>query len=405
MGEEYAMLQLHALAGGDWFDNLVQWFSMTGCVIGVSLIAEMVGATARGQVLAALFCATIPEGILEASGAKNDYSLCFWLVCLVYYLLAFRRAGTLGNVLGIGGALGLACLTKGSAFVFAPPLIVALAILWPHREWRQYVRYFLFAGGLFLVLNAPVFVRCYRFFGSPLGPSAYAPPKGLKLTNDTFALGVTAWNVVRNMALHMEVPNPAMRQELEAGIKDSGSLLGLEVNDPRFTWDGTEFHLPGSVRHEALAANSWHMLLILATILVLCWPARSGEYRDAAALAWGLSAAFVLFCAVFKWQPWNTRLHLPLFVLWAAVVGSVLVRSWPRTVTAGVAALLLLLAVPDVFGNVIRPLTFAAIEQSRQDDYFNDRGDSRASYIDAVKLARSQQCGDIGMNLPMNAFE
>ena len=103
---EYAMLQLHALAGGDWFDNLVQWFSMTGCVIGVSLIAEMVGATPSGQVLAALFCATIPEGILEASGAKNDYSLCFWLVCLVYYLLAFRRAGTLGNALGIGGALG-----------------------------------------------------------------------------------------------------------------------------------------------------------------------------------------------------------------------------------------------------------------------------------------------------------
>ena len=265
------MLQFHALAGGDRFDSLVQWFSMTGCVIGVSLIAEMVGATPSGQVLAALFCATIPEGILEASGAKNDYSLCFWLVCLVYYLLAFRRAGTLGNALGIGGALGLACLTKGTAFVFAPPLIVALAILWPRREWRQYVRYFLFAGGLFLALNAPVFVRCYRFFGSPLGPSAYAPPKGLKLTNDTFGLGATAWNVMRNMALHIEVTNPAMRQGLEAGIKESGSLLGLEVNDPRLTWDGTEFHLPGSVAHEALAANPWHMLLILATILVLCW--------------------------------------------------------------------------------------------------------------------------------------
>ena len=116
------------------------------------------------------------------------------------------------------------------------------------------------------------------------------------------------------------------------------------------------------------------------------------------------SLRFVL-CRVLKWQPWNTRLHLPLFVLWAAVAGSVLARSWSRTVTAGVAGLLLLLAIPDVFGNVIRPLTFAAIEQSRQDAYFNDRGALRAPYIDAVKLARSQQCGDIGMNLPMNAFQ
>src|SRR5262249_40354994 len=36
---EYAILQLHALSGGDRLDNLVQWFSMAGSVTGVTLIA------------------------------------------------------------------------------------------------------------------------------------------------------------------------------------------------------------------------------------------------------------------------------------------------------------------------------------------------------------------------------
>ncbi len=100
------MLQLHQrTARGDWFDSLVQWFSMTGCVIGVSLIAKMQGRLRSGQVLAALrLCATIPEGILESLGRKKRLLSVLWLVCLVYYLLAFRRAGTLGNALGIGGA-------------------------------------------------------------------------------------------------------------------------------------------------------------------------------------------------------------------------------------------------------------------------------------------------------------
>ena len=126
---EYAMLQFHGLSGGDRFDGLVQWFSFAGSVAGVSLIAGLLGAGMRGQALAAVLCATIPQGLLEASGAKNDCVAAFWLVALVYYLLRFGRDPSAGNAWGIGGALGLACLTKTIAFVLAPPLVASLALL------------------------------------------------------------------------------------------------------------------------------------------------------------------------------------------------------------------------------------------------------------------------------------
>jgi len=40
---EYAMMHMHLLWGGDRFVNLVEFFSLLGSVIGVSLIAKMLG--------------------------------------------------------------------------------------------------------------------------------------------------------------------------------------------------------------------------------------------------------------------------------------------------------------------------------------------------------------------------
>jgi hypothetical protein len=404
---EYAMLHLHALSGDDRFDNLVQWFSMIGSVIGVSLLAKMMGAAPAGQVLAALICATIPEGVLEASGAKNDYGLSFWLVCLVYYLLAWRQKRTLGNALGMGAALGLAWLTKGSAFVLAPPLIVAVALLWPWDEWKVYSRYLMLAGALAVVLNAAFCIRNYRLFGSPLGPLSYAPPNGLKLTNDRFGIAATTVNVMRNVALHADTSSSAVRQRIEVAVRGVSGFLGIDINDPRLTWDGVEFHVVESFQHEALAGNPLHCLLVLATMIILCWRWSAAELRAPVALAAGLMAAFVVFCALFKWQPWNTRLHLPLFVVGAAVAGLVLARSWPRLVTHALAILLLYMVMPAVFENKIRPLFYAGrrVHQSRLDAYFNERADLKASYVAAVQHARAQQCNNIGLKMTINGFE
>ncbi|MHC5831404.1 MAG: glycosyltransferase family 39 protein, partial [Nostoc sp.] len=82
---EFVILHFQILSGGDYFANLVQWFSMIGCIIGVSLIARQLGADLRGQVFSAVVTATIPMGILQASSTQNDYVIAFWVVCLAYY--------------------------------------------------------------------------------------------------------------------------------------------------------------------------------------------------------------------------------------------------------------------------------------------------------------------------------
>src|SRR5207245_6681932 len=76
---EYAMTQAYLLWGTDRFVNFVEVLSMFGSAIGVSVIAKILGAGPRGQVLAAVICATIPSGVLEASGPMNTYVVSFWI--------------------------------------------------------------------------------------------------------------------------------------------------------------------------------------------------------------------------------------------------------------------------------------------------------------------------------------
>lgn len=84
---EYAMLHTYVLSGGDRFANLVTVVGFLGGIVAVSLIAKEFGAARRGEIIAAVFCATLPNGILQASGTKNECLLALWLAAAAYFAL------------------------------------------------------------------------------------------------------------------------------------------------------------------------------------------------------------------------------------------------------------------------------------------------------------------------------
>lgn len=401
-GAEFLLLQVHALWGGDRLDNLVQWSAFLGSIVGVTAIARSLGAGRRGQVLAAVLCATIPEGILGASGAKNDYVLSFWMVSLAYYALRFRERGGWLNAAGMGGALGLAWLTKGTAFALAVPMVLTLSLLWSWPVKKAFVKCLPLVLLLAIGLNLPHFARNYGLFGAPLGPGV--EEKVFKYTNDTISVSTVLSNVLRNAALHFRGEHRATNAVTERWLSRVLQWVGADPDDPRTNFFSFEkFRLPEFQVREGFAGNPWHAALALIALLMLCFTGYRPDQRAVAMYTVALLLAFVVFCALLKWQPLHARLHLPLFVLGAAAVGTVIGNAWPAPVTGGVATLLLVLAVPIATGNVTRSLTrggpFSVVGRERRHLYFGDRADVERSYRAAVRFLRGSGCRSIGLDL------
>jgi hypothetical protein len=396
---EQAMLHLMLLGWDDRAANLVQWFSMLGSLVGVSLIAQYLGAGARGQLFSALFCATLPMGILQASTNQNDYVTAFWLVCLVSALLAWRdRPASTVRALGVGAALGLAVYTKGTAYLYVLPLLLGLA---PYRAplWSAgWLRSVPLIGLLALALNAPHFARNYESYRLFLGPREMVDTQGNGpgLTNQLYSLPVFTSNIVRNASLHLATPLPAVNAALANLIVDGHRWLGIEADDPRTTWDVRGFSVRTLIPDSSFAGNLVHLLLIVAVLPWLASPAGWRKAGDARWYAVVLLAAFALFCLLFKWQPFHSRLHLPLFVLWSPVVG---VAFQPHARFTAIAAVLMAVwAWPFLVGSTLHPLAGerSVFKASRADQQFRYQSALRRDYVGVAELLASIGCSQIG---------
>ena len=126
---------------------------------------------------------------------------------------------------------------------------------------------------------------------------------------------------MRNTALHMATPSVTVNEGLQRWFEKGLTALGIDPNDPATTFYGTRFQILPLRIDEDATGNSLHLLLIAAAILSLTFR-KETRNRETVALAAALVAGLILFSAYLRWQPWHMRLHLPLFVLWSAVIGA-----------------------------------------------------------------------------------
>ncbi len=396
---EYAVLQLYLLTGGDRLANLVQWLAMAGCLAGTSLVARELGASPRGQLLAAFVVATIPMGILQASNTKNDYAAALWLVCLAYALLAARSATRWVWV--AGASLGLALLTKGTAYVYGPALLPLF--LWSvGPAWRVAPGRLLAVLGLAALLNAPHGWRNAETFGSVLGPGGEGG--GYTYANSELSPRVLAANAIRNVALHAGTPSSRVNEALQVTVDGALGRLGMAPDDPRSTWPGTRLTVTRPSSHEDLAGNGLHLLLLGASMApALLWARNPRGGMRLAAYAAGPVAGFLLFSLLLKWQPWHSRLQLPLVVLGAPVAGLLLERARGPVVAAVVLALAATSAEPLV-ASASRPLLgpHSVLRQTRDEQVLAHANAVRPAYVEAARLVRASGCRTVGLAIGPN---
>ena len=326
-GDEYVMLHFRAMES-DRLANMVQWFAFIGCLIGVWTLGELLGAGTRACALAALFAGTLPMACLQAVSTQNDLVLAFWLICFV--CLMRRMEGWFHCVL-CGVALGLALLTQATAYLYAAPLALAWAVIQIYRQrWPSIGR---LAAACFIaaLINLPTYARNFSFNGTLLGDS----PSGLPYTNASYTFGATASNLIRNIALEIAFPPGRAAAFVETAARKLDHALGQEVNDPDTTFLFQKFNLAYvNWKAEDSTPNPAQFVLLVAAILALRKMVRPAHVYLAA-----LAIGFLLFCAVLRWQPWHSRLHMPLFLLAAPCVGMAMTH-WKTSIQIIIATIL-----------------------------------------------------------------
>ena len=398
---EFAVTHLQILAGGDRFANLVQYVAMLGNVLGVSLVAKKLGAAWQGQLMAAVFCATIPMGVLQASSTQTDQVTALWFLCFLNFLvglLTATSANSWGEALLAGASLGLAALTKMTALVFAAPFLLwATFVLFSKRRFRAAL---LLAtiGMAGLAINAGHLLRNELAFGWPLGPRS----ETAIYTNEIHSPAALASNVIRNVAVHLAVP--AMDMDIRGEVFRLHALTGFNINDRRTTFLDTTFYYHFALS-EDYAGNPLHLLIAVISFTAALWGFRTN--RLAAAYSACLVGAFLLFCGYLKWEPWVSRLHLPLFVAAMPVCGLVFSRDGVRRVGYIVAVVLLGVGIFYATENEVRPLVGeqSILKQSRTSLYFTVRPERLGPFLAAAAAAAHGKPSRIGLVTGVDDWE
>ena len=404
---EYAMLHTYVLSGGDHFVNFVQWFASLASIVAVSSVAKMLGSGARGQAIAALFCATLPCGILASSGAKNDYFMAMWLVGAVYFALRFKASGRFIDAAFLGAALGLALLTKATAYLFAPWLLAAILAGMLRVPVRRLWIGSLLAAACCLALNMPHYLRNYTLSGSIMGFDSAQGDGRFRWRNETFGWNQTVSNLLRNTSDQIGARSDRWNRDVYRVVASVHQSLGVDVNDPATTWPDSAFAPPKNANHEANAPNRWQLAILAIITCILLWRASRGRDLERAAYALGLLAGVIAFCSYLKWQPFLGRLFLPVFVAAAPLAGVIEINRRKYLVISALFPIALSLFLLDssrhaVFDNWVRPLRGprSVFQIPRDAQYFADmtQWNNQASYWKTIEILSASGCSTIGID-------
>jgi len=326
-GYSFVVCHLVALMATDRWLNFIQWGAYVVSAGVVSLIARELGARLRGQLLAGVFALALPAAISQSFSCVNDQ---FAAVPVLVFALALMRLGHAGRsrmwwAFAASVAMGLALLAKWTSIIYIAAFALPITIVLVAREWRQEkgggaVRFlvilaFVSMGGLLFI--TPHCVRNVRAYGDPLS----GDPPGM-LTNIRLTPEKLAVNIVKHAAIHLAAPYRPFNYPLEhAVVRFSGELL----NDPDITYESaindTKFRMITPLgRATAWASNPVHFVLFV--LIGAVWLFRWNRNADLQMLV-GIPvlAGALLYCMLFKWQPWAARLQIPLFLLMGAGAG------------------------------------------------------------------------------------
>lgn len=397
---EFAILHLQLLSGSDLFANFVQWTCFVASMAFGALIAAELSLNRREQLMSAVIIATIPMAILQSTSTQTDLVVSSFILAFALFMLRLWKKFNIENIFFASLSLGLALLTKGTAYIYCAPLGLALAL--PILKASSFPLLIRRTGGLLLVcligiaLSNGHFIRTYRLYGSPV----YADDN--KICNEDLSVPALLSTIPRNLSVHLGTSSPRLNQAI---YRTLGLVLGKQLNNRDNSYLGIPFSITPYRCHDDYSGNPIHMLLALAALaLALVWARRQFSQRTWYAIALILGGCLYCFC--IKWQPWTSRLHTPLFALSAPLIVMALTQHAKGIVGYVAILFMVLYSFPFALTNELRPLLSKEWQQKERNElYFMYRPELYQSYKEAMDVLQKAGVQDVGLYIGGDDWE
>ena len=389
---EFGIMHLQILSGGDRFDNCVQWFSMVGSALGVSLIVRALGGSLNSQIVSAVIAVSVPMGLLQSTSTQNDYAVTFWLVCLTYYVIKAKQCPDARHALLVGLSLAFAIFTKGTAYLVALPfMLVYTWVVITATGFKKATAYLLVVAAMILLVNGGHYARNMKVYGNPISPGT-----GNDIICKSVGVRPTISCITKNVATQLVSGFRDADLALAALTGYVHDAIGVQINDPDLTAD-RDFVLQTRT-HEDFASNHLHMMLMLVAAVALVL-GRKRYPRDTMLFAAAAILSFVVLSAGIKWNPFISRYFLPVLVISAPFLSLIYDVPKIRPVVNACAILLLLCSFPVLAENEMRPLLGekSVLVTERIDQYFITRPQARQYFAATATMIKQQGVTNIGI--------
>lgn len=396
---EYYIMHLYALSGTDRAANFVQWIFMTGCLTAVWRIVKEMNFSNRTALLAVFFTATIPMGILQSSSTQNDYVCAFFIVCSILFLIRCRQQNfKLSSCVFFSLCLALACIAKGSAYIFMLPVVLVFGVfcIWYRKLYS--LRIFALTAIIFIFFNGIFFYRNFNLYDSPLG-------NDYELQNTVLSFNGMLGNTLKNVAMHFNSPAPVFNHAVNEFVFRMHKMLSIDVNSSKYNW---AYSPPFQIGMPSLQEDSAGSLLHVAACIVLCFFAFQKKYRHThiRLILFLLISMLLLFSFILKWQVWHVRLQLPLLVLASIFIACIIVNS-KKFILIPFCILFFSYALPFLFFNSSRPLlgSESVFITSRNEQYFQNNKTLQKPFEAMTAFLSSDEVSKVGFEISGDAWE
>ncbi len=317
---EYIIMHVNVLQGNDYFSNSIQLLFLVFCLFPLNEILNVFGIGRSSKLISFLFCITTPSVLLQASTTKNDIVCAFFILTSILFLYKCYKESTLSNYLFLGISIGLGMLTKGTFYLFLfPALLIFLLFLGKQMLFEKKFKpilYGLLSIFILSIINIGHFSRNYAINNHVL---SIDDVENNMYSNEEMNFTFFSSNLMKNIGLHMGYPFNSIYEDFILNIHKK---IDVSIDEPKLNFLGTKYNTKKSIdTNEDLVPNSFHLMIILiASFVIIVNSICKKKYTELILLIIVIFQVF-FFCLYLKWQPWHTRLHIPIFILSSAFIG------------------------------------------------------------------------------------